>query len=85
MEGEAHSDSTQRPKGYTPMPYLPAKKIDTEDKLDTCTRTPLQNSWTFWVKIQEQTYQKKKLGAKFDSDELMELESVDSVSILLSS
>ena len=56
MEGEAHFDNSQRPVGYKPMQYLPAKKIDTEAQLETCTKTALQNSWTFWVKIQEQTY-----------------------------
>ena len=58
------------------MPYQPFKKIDTEEKLNGLDQTALQHSYTWWVKIQEQNFAKKK----FDGDELKEIETVSTVS-----
>jgi hypothetical protein len=43
-------------------------------------KTKLQNAHTFWVNIKEQGFKAKKNQA-FDENELMEIETVDTVSI----
>ena len=40
----------------------------------------MEHAYTFWVKVQEQNFQKKK-DDKFSPNELMEIETVDTVSI----
>ena len=70
-----------KPKDYKPIPYQPKKKIDTEEKLDSSKCNKLEHAYTFWVKIQEQNFQKKKEDKSgFNQNELMEIESIDTVS-----
>lgn len=68
-----------RPDGYVSIPYAPVSKIDTEEKMKDIAQTPLEHSYTMWVKIQEQNFNKK--GAKFDGDELKEIDTFETVSI----
>ena len=70
----------KKPKDYKPIPYQPKKKIDTEEKLDSSKCTKLEHAYTFWVKVQEHNFQKKK-DDKFTPNELIDIESVDTVSI----
>jgi len=44
MEGDNQETTDKQqfaPQGYKPMPYLPAKKVDAEDKLEELDQTKL--------------------------------------------
>ncbi len=76
---DANQMNVTRPKGYKQITYAPVKKVDSEDKLATLDQTALQHSYTFWVKIQGQAFNKKKQETQF-GDELIEIDSVSTVS-----
>lgn len=80
MEADHQSKNmAPKPKGYVPMNYAPKKKVESEEKLGSLEQTQLQHAYTFWVKIQDQSYQKKKQFDKFE-DELKEIDTVNTVS-----
>jgi len=39
----------------------------------------LESAHTFWVNVKEQNFKKKKLDKEFDQNELMEIETIDTV------
>jgi hypothetical protein len=51
METTTHDKSFNKPKSYAAIPYAPAKKIDTEDKLKDIDQTNLEHAYTFLIKI----------------------------------
>ena len=73
-----------RPKGFKQITYAPAKKVDSEEKLAALPQTELQHSYTYWVKIQGQGFNKKKQEKQFE-DELREIDSVSTVSTKMQS
>ena len=77
MEG-SFGNQVPKPKNYQPIPYAPAKKVESEEKLAALEQTPMQHSYTFWVKIQDQSHPKKK-NDNFE-DELKEIDTVSTVS-----
>ena len=51
MDPQLHDKQATKPKDYKPIPYNPAKTVDTEDKLKELPQTSLEHSYTFWIKI----------------------------------
>ena len=77
---ETVEERTYKPQGYVQIPYAPAKKIDSEAKLEAVEQTKLEHSYTYWVMIWEQNYKNK--NNNFDQN-LLELTTVDTVSDFL--
>ena len=74
MEGDG------KPAGYKPLPFAPAHVIESEKDMSKIEKTKLQNAHTFWVNIKDQGFKAKK-NQVFDENELVEIETVDTVSI----
>ena len=79
MEGDGKSP-LGKPAGYKPLPFAPAHVIESEKDMSKIEKTKLQNAHTFWVNIKDQGFKAKKNQA-FDENELVEIETVDTVSI----
>lgn len=80
MEGDQRAKNENKPVGYTPLPFAPAHVLESEKDMSKIEKTKLQNAHTFWVNIKDQGFKAKKNQA-FDENELMEIETVDTVSI----
>lgn len=86
MEGDfPQGDKAQyKPPGYKQLTYAPKQKLQNESELAKLPKTKLEKSYSLWVMIREQTFQKKKQDS-YDPNELQEITSFDTVSDNLTS
>lgn len=80
MEGDfPQGDKAQyKPAGYKQLIYAPQQKLQTEAELAATKKTQLQQEYSLWALIREQTFQKKKHEG-FDPSELQEITSFGTV------